>query len=381
MEISKKLKLLRETHNLTQEELASKLKLSRSAISNYESGTRTPDIETLYSICNFYNITLDSFFSDDTVHKVEKKKTPNKVIYSIIITLVVLVMLIVIIPNIIKDKHQYGYDINNDELKVNNCDNISIIKFLDSNDDKTYEVEISNILKGKPFKYVTIHNKDISVNLDKHYLIFGNETKFEDNNNNYVSIDNVSIYDHQFIYEIEDYNSKLDINNQIGEAKTLLDYYTYYIDIEPKDEKKFIYLDNIRNEEIKVDDKNQYNNSYDLINLNLLNENTNVMNELGYKFMDFEITMKTTISNNINPSIYIYNKVSNNDIDIISSCTFNNRRINEYSYNKITFFLNNIKLDYFCLDNNSLVIRYGYESMFTSSWTNSEIDIKIGLKK
>ena len=86
MEISKKLKLLRETHNLTQEELASKLKLSRSAISNYESGTRTPDIETLYSICNFYNITLDSFFSDDTVHKVEKKKTPNKVIYSIIIT-------------------------------------------------------------------------------------------------------------------------------------------------------------------------------------------------------------------------------------------------------------------------------------------------------
>ena len=45
--------MLRENNNITQDELATKLKLSRSTISNYESRFRTPDISTLMIFVNF----------------------------------------------------------------------------------------------------------------------------------------------------------------------------------------------------------------------------------------------------------------------------------------------------------------------------------------
>ena len=41
---AKRLKELRETAGLTQEQLAKELKVSRGAISYYEKGGRTPDI-------------------------------------------------------------------------------------------------------------------------------------------------------------------------------------------------------------------------------------------------------------------------------------------------------------------------------------------------
>ena len=47
MDIAKRLKELREKHNLTQEELAKELNVSRTTISNYENGSRSPDIEMI----------------------------------------------------------------------------------------------------------------------------------------------------------------------------------------------------------------------------------------------------------------------------------------------------------------------------------------------
>ena len=69
MEISKRIKTLREEHNLTQEELAKELNISRNAISNYENGVRTPDLNVIRDICEFFNVTLDSFFKEELVYK------------------------------------------------------------------------------------------------------------------------------------------------------------------------------------------------------------------------------------------------------------------------------------------------------------------------
>ena len=53
------LKSLRLAKNLTQDELAKQLKISRSAIGMYESGAREPDFDTLELIADFFNVDID----------------------------------------------------------------------------------------------------------------------------------------------------------------------------------------------------------------------------------------------------------------------------------------------------------------------------------
>lgn len=53
------IKGLRAGRRLTQDELATELKLSRSAISMYERGEREPDFETLEAIADFFNVDMN----------------------------------------------------------------------------------------------------------------------------------------------------------------------------------------------------------------------------------------------------------------------------------------------------------------------------------
>ena len=54
-----RLKELREQRRLNHEGLAMELNVSQSTISAYEIGERTPDLETLISIANFFSVSLD----------------------------------------------------------------------------------------------------------------------------------------------------------------------------------------------------------------------------------------------------------------------------------------------------------------------------------
>ena len=53
------LRQLRLEHNLTQDELATKLGISKSTVSMYENGNREPDFETMETIANFFNVDMD----------------------------------------------------------------------------------------------------------------------------------------------------------------------------------------------------------------------------------------------------------------------------------------------------------------------------------
>lgn len=54
-----RLKELRKNYNMTQEELANRLGIVRTAITNYETGRTSPDPETLSIIANILNTTTD----------------------------------------------------------------------------------------------------------------------------------------------------------------------------------------------------------------------------------------------------------------------------------------------------------------------------------
>ncbi|RGX56927.1 XRE family transcriptional regulator [Anaerotruncus sp. AF02-27] len=54
-----KLKKLRTTQELSQDDLAKKLGLKRATISSYERGAMLPSVEVLRDLCNFFNVSAD----------------------------------------------------------------------------------------------------------------------------------------------------------------------------------------------------------------------------------------------------------------------------------------------------------------------------------
>lgn len=51
---------LRKTRGMSQETLAAKLNITRSALSNYEQGTRRPSAEVEEMIADFFNVSLST---------------------------------------------------------------------------------------------------------------------------------------------------------------------------------------------------------------------------------------------------------------------------------------------------------------------------------
>ena len=57
--VGKNLKNIRKKNDLTQDELAEKLSVTRQAVSNWENGKTEPDIETLTKIAQIFDISID----------------------------------------------------------------------------------------------------------------------------------------------------------------------------------------------------------------------------------------------------------------------------------------------------------------------------------
>ncbi len=64
MTLSEKLYELRKSKNLTQDEVAEALGVSRQAVSKWEMGTGVPAVENLVAISEFFGVTVDSLVKD-----------------------------------------------------------------------------------------------------------------------------------------------------------------------------------------------------------------------------------------------------------------------------------------------------------------------------
>lgn len=80
MELAKyagiKIKELRKKKNITQTELAKKLNIGKSAISNYESGYRMPKQDLLFELSNIFEEPIDIFFPRNSLDCPQKKLIP-----------------------------------------------------------------------------------------------------------------------------------------------------------------------------------------------------------------------------------------------------------------------------------------------------------------
>lgn len=63
VQLVENLRRLRDEHNYTQFQISKKLNISRQAYSNYETGKRVPDIETLLRLTDIYGISLEDLIA------------------------------------------------------------------------------------------------------------------------------------------------------------------------------------------------------------------------------------------------------------------------------------------------------------------------------
>ena len=63
------LKILRKEYNLSQQELAAKIGISKSSINMYERGEREPGLETVKRIADFFNVDIDYLFGVSDIKK------------------------------------------------------------------------------------------------------------------------------------------------------------------------------------------------------------------------------------------------------------------------------------------------------------------------
>ena len=74
MLIGSRLKLLRSSRGITQSELGRILGVTKASICCYEKGTRTPTIENLEDLVNYFGVSADYLLGNDRMVTTNKDK-------------------------------------------------------------------------------------------------------------------------------------------------------------------------------------------------------------------------------------------------------------------------------------------------------------------
>lgn len=77
MEFNEKLVHLRKIRNMTQDELAEALYVSRAAVSKWESGRGLPSIESLKDIAKFFSVSIDELLSGEKLLSLAEKENSS----------------------------------------------------------------------------------------------------------------------------------------------------------------------------------------------------------------------------------------------------------------------------------------------------------------
>ena len=65
MKLSDNIKFIRKENNLSQEQLAEQLGVSRQAVSKWESGQSYPEMDKVLLICKLYNYNIDELMNEN----------------------------------------------------------------------------------------------------------------------------------------------------------------------------------------------------------------------------------------------------------------------------------------------------------------------------
>ncbi|CEP41750.1 MAG: helix-turn-helix domain-containing protein [Paraclostridium sordellii] len=166
MTIGRKLKQARLKKELTQENIANILNVSRSTISNWEIGRSYPDLESVVALSDLYNISLDELLreDDDMVRKLSNdSKVLSKLIKisRIICVLFVFLFLGMTLTNakerIAEKRYHYWF---NEGMKISK-ELSNIIKNKDINNIDSYKTDVDKLIESKDILFIRLYpNKE-----------------------------------------------------------------------------------------------------------------------------------------------------------------------------------------------------------------------------
>ena len=79
MNLSENLKKIRKDNNLSQEDLAEKLGVSRQSVSKWESGAAYPEMDKVLELCKLFNLNIDELLNQD-IKEVEQNRQSKSTI-------------------------------------------------------------------------------------------------------------------------------------------------------------------------------------------------------------------------------------------------------------------------------------------------------------
>lgn len=167
MNLGKTLQDLRKNKNISQEEMADTLNVSRQTISNWENSKSYPDILSLMTLCDIYKISLDDLFknNEDLLNNIKKNEKKKKNTIIICISVIIFLVLTLLYFIFFKDYFNNISNIKNEIQKVidNNDSFVEIKKSKFYNKDEM----TSNYMKIADSEY-----KDITYFLDNNKFLY-----------------------------------------------------------------------------------------------------------------------------------------------------------------------------------------------------------------
>ncbi|MBD5493141.1 MAG: helix-turn-helix domain-containing protein [Lachnospiraceae bacterium] len=154
MDIGTKIKKYRESQNISQDELALRIFVSRQTISNWETNKSCPDIKSLTMLSNIFNVSLDDFIKGDLEEMkkiVEEKDLKGFNILGWVFTIELLLMVISVYP-LFKFAGIIGIGIWVLFVAVTICTAFTIERIKKHYDIQTYK-EIVAFVENKPLSY------------------------------------------------------------------------------------------------------------------------------------------------------------------------------------------------------------------------------------
>ena len=79
MNFSDNLKKIRKEHNLSQEQIAEQLGVSRQSVSKWESGQAYPEMDKMLSLCQLFNLNIDELLNQDIKEVNSNKQAKNNI--------------------------------------------------------------------------------------------------------------------------------------------------------------------------------------------------------------------------------------------------------------------------------------------------------------
>jgi len=79
MNLAENLKKIRKEHNLSQEQLAEQLNVSRQSVSKWESNQAYPEMDKMIQLCKLFNLNMDDLLNQDISEVNNNKQVKNNI--------------------------------------------------------------------------------------------------------------------------------------------------------------------------------------------------------------------------------------------------------------------------------------------------------------